>query len=92
MDFFRRMIASPTDILAAYSRPGSEEAWAERNRAHAEATCMAEQVTEQEAQWLADRLGRDQAITANERALLTFLQRESASLHPLLRPLVEKAA
>ena len=53
---------------------------------------MAEQVTEDEAQWLAERLGRDGAITANERALLGFVQKEAASLHPLLRPLLDKAA
>jgi hypothetical protein len=92
MGFFRRMVAGPTDILAAYSRPSLEEAWAERNKAYADASRMAEHVTENEAQWLAERLGRDQALTDNERALLVFLKREASSLHPLLRPLVDKAA
>ena len=92
MSFFRRMVAGPADLLEAYAKPDAEAAWATRNRENAEAARLAERVTDEEARWLADRLGRDSAITENERALLRFVQGEAASLHPLLRPLMEKAA
>jgi hypothetical protein len=92
MGFFRRMVASPNEILGAYSRPRVEETWAEQNRLNTEAARMAENVTEHEAAWLAERLGRGDRTSANERALLAFLKEEASSLHPLLRPLIEKAA
>lgn len=51
-----------------------------------------EAVTSAEAKWLGERIGRDGKLTANERALLTFLKTESPSIDPALRELVEKAA
>lgn len=93
MGFFRQMVSGgPAEVLRAYARPDTEGAWAMRNAEHDAASRMAQQITEPEAQWLAERLGRDGAITANERALLSFVQEEAASLHPLLRPLLGKAA
>jgi hypothetical protein len=50
-----------------------------------------EAVTPAEAGWLAERIGHDGRLTANERALLTFLKAESVSIAPELRPLIEKA-
>ena len=44
-----------------------------------------EQITEGEASWLAERLGRDGTISANERALIDFLNRESPNVHPVLK-------
>lgn len=90
---FRKMVeGGPAAIRDAYRLPSDEEAWAARNDARAAERRMAEQITGSEAQWLAERLGRDKAITENERALLKFLQQEAASVHPLLRPLIENAA
>jgi hypothetical protein len=50
-----------------------------------------EAVTQAEAEWLAERIGRDGKLTANERALLQFLKAESPSIHPILQELVDKA-
>jgi len=44
-------------------------------------------VDEQEATWLAGQIGGDAGDHANERALLTYLKQEAASLHPALEPL-----
>ncbi len=48
-----------------------------------------EEVTETEAAWLAERIGRDGRVTANERLLLAFLKRESPRIHPVLQQLVD---
>jgi hypothetical protein len=50
-----------------------------------------EAVTPAEAQWLAERIGRDGKLTSNERALLMFLKAESPSIAPPLRDLVARA-
>lgn len=52
----------------------------------------AETVTSEEVKWLADRIGRDGVIHANERALLKFLSEESPDIHPSLRTLLDTAA
>jgi hypothetical protein len=49
-----------------------------------------EQVTEAEAAWLAGQIGRSGKPTANEQALLEFLQRECPKSDPLLRDLIDK--
>lgn len=53
---------------------------------------QSETVTRGEAHWLADRLNRNGRIGANERKLLQFIARESPSIDPALRPLVDLAA
>lgn len=53
---------------------------------------QAEAVTSEEVKWLADRIGRDGVIHANERALLKFLSEESPDIHPSLRTLLDTAA
>lgn len=52
----------------------------------------AEAVTSEEVKWLADRIGRDGVIHANEKALLKFLSDESPDIHPSLRTLLDTAA
>jgi hypothetical protein len=49
-----------------------------------------EQVTEADATWLARQICRSGKPTANEQALLEFLQRECPKAHPLLRDLIDK--
>lgn len=51
-----------------------------------------EAITATEAAWLASRIGRDNRLTPNERALMMFLKAESPSIHPSLQELVDKAA
>jgi len=57
-----------------------------------EAIRAAETVTSEEVKWLADRIGRDGVIHANEKALLKFLSDESPDIHPSLRTLLDTAA
>ncbi len=47
-----------------------------------------EEITEGEADWLNERLGRDGHLSANERALLDFLKAECPRLHPRLAQLI----
>jgi hypothetical protein len=49
-----------------------------------------DQVTEADAAWLARQIGRNGKPTANEQALLEFLQRDCPKAHPLLRDLIDK--
>lgn len=51
-----------------------------------------EAVTQAEAEWLAERIGRDGKFTANEMALLIYLKAESPAIHPALQGLVDKAS
>ncbi|MEE4011585.1 hypothetical protein V1T76_05980 [Roseibium sp. FZY0029] len=49
-----------------------------------------EVVTEDEAVWLVNRIGRDGILHENEKALLRFIREESPNIHPALMPLLEK--
>jgi hypothetical protein len=51
-----------------------------------------EAITPVAVTWLAERIGQDGKLTANERSLLMFLQAERPALDPRLNELIEKAA
>jgi hypothetical protein len=51
-----------------------------------------ETIAPADAAWLAERIGRDGTLTANERALLAFLKAEAPALDPALQELVDRAA
>ncbi len=92
--FFGKMFADGLrGVLSAYQQDRSvEEAWAERNSRQAAAGASAEAIDESEAKWLAERIGRDGVLHENEKALLDFIKRESPSIHPDLRPLLDRVA
>lgn len=92
-DIFARMAAGGLrGALNVYRQPTLEEDWARHNM-HAEAqSAAAEQVTAEEAEWLARRIGRDGNLHENEKALLRFIRDEAPSVHPSLRSLIAKAA
>jgi hypothetical protein len=48
-------------------------------------------VTEEEARWAADRMSRH-GLHENEAALINFLKRHDAHLHPTLAPILDRAA
>lgn len=50
-----------------------------------------EVVTEDEASWLVDRIGRDGVLHENEKVLLRFIREDSPNIHPALKPLMDKA-
>ncbi|MEZ5908048.1 MAG: hypothetical protein R3D31_04530 [Hyphomicrobiaceae bacterium] len=78
--------------LSSYTRRSAmEEAMARLERQRVEIITN-EAVTEGEAAWLVERIGRDGKVSETERELLAFLKRESPSIHPSLLTLIEKAA
>ncbi|MEO1199186.1 MAG: hypothetical protein AAFX39_08125 [Pseudomonadota bacterium] len=91
-DFMARMVSGGLRaVWDAYRMGDIQDAWAERNAAHADASHVAEQVTPDEARWLADRIGRDGALHENEEALLAFLREAAPDLPPALQTLVDAA-
>ncbi len=89
--FFGRMVAGGLDAIRDAYGP-KKTAAARKNEDNAIAAAIAEQVTAQEADWLADRIGRNGHFDAIERALLTYMRGLEADLPPRLAALVEKAA
>ncbi len=92
--FFSRMVSGGLSAIAdSYSIPdGLEAAYAAKNAAFDAAQADAEIVDEEEAKWVAERIGRDRIMHENERMLLKFLKQESSNIHPALQPLLDKVA
>ncbi len=90
---FSKMISgSLTSVLSSYREQSPEErALARLERQRAEIVTN-EVITEEEAEWLADRIGRDGILSANEKALIDFLHKESPKIHPLLAERISKLA
>jgi hypothetical protein len=89
--FFARMFSGGlAGIKDAYGRKAPTTS--RRNEDDAIAAAIAEQVTAQEADWLADRIGKDGKLDDVERALLAYMRELEADLPPKLAALVEKAA
>ncbi|MFZ5618686.1 MAG: hypothetical protein ACOZAA_15330 [Pseudomonadota bacterium] len=89
--FFGRMVSGGlAGIREAYGQKQSPAA--RRNADDAIAAAIAEQVTAQEADWLADRIGRNGRFDEIEKALLAYMRDLDADLPPKLSALVAKAA
>lgn len=69
-----------------------EKAWAAKNKAAKTAGHAAEAIDENEADWLVNRMMRDGKINQNERALLEFVRKESHSVDPRLKDLLDQVA
>jgi len=69
-----------------------ETAFARRNDDMEAGRALSNPVDELEARWLIDRIGRDGVLHENEKALISYLKKESPSLHTSLQPLLEKVA
>lgn len=82
-------------LFSGAMRSGSDtmdDAWAERNaRMEAEAE-QSNQIDAAESHWLVERIGRDGVLHENEKALISYLKKESPSLHSSLQPLLDKVA
>ena len=90
VDFFGRALSGGLrGIIAAYSK---DHAWEERRKRLDSAMASAERITDSEARWLIERINRAGGIQENERALLKFIGQESPDIHPLIKPLIERAA
>lgn len=75
----------------AFSDP-TEDELRQRRIAREREALQAERITGQEAQWLANRVGRDGKISDAERAVLIFLKNEATAIDPILLPLLQQVA
>lgn len=78
-------------MFCSYDQQNSEERALARLERQRIEIITNEAVTETEATWLVDRIGRDGRITPTEKLLLGFLKRESPRIHPSLQQLAETA-
>ena len=74
----------------ASSADQSETAWSNRNSENEAAIKEAEPVTQAEAKWLSERIGRDGVLHENEKALLSYINSEADHIDPILQPLLDK--
>lgn len=79
-------------ILTGYKKQTREETALARLERQRVEMIVNERITASEARWLAERIGRDGKVTANEAALIAYLQNESPALHPELMALVSRLA
>jgi len=98
--FFKKMIsgglsslgkvytAAPQDKTKTTNQSTFDQILAER-QARAQ---VAEKITDDEAAWLTERLGRDGIYDDNERALISFMRELEAELPPVLQEFLTKAA
>lgn len=85
--FLSAMAAGLPKVMALYREPG---AWQEHLHSSAAAQAAAEQITDEEAGWLAERMLRDGSLSPAERLLVDALRREQPRLHPLIQAAVDK--
>ncbi|MEL6961382.1 MAG: hypothetical protein AAFO01_01425 [Pseudomonadota bacterium] len=84
--FMKRMVSGGfSGILEAYRQTDSHQDYLDRQEA---AIQSAQQVTEQEANWLADRIGRDGQLHENEKALIAYMETLGAELPTPLAALI----
>lgn len=90
-EFLGKMVGSSLDaVMGSYHEQSSEERALSRLERQRIEIITNEEITEGEAQWLADRIARDGKLHANEEALLAYLQKESPKVHPILGELVSR--
>ena len=91
---FGKMLSGGVAAIAdAWNSNNSvEDRFAEANRDREIASAEAEKVSQDEAAWVAARIGRDGRMHDNERQLIAFLKAESPSLHPDLMQLLDRVA
>lgn len=77
-------------ILGAYQEQSAEQrALAQLERQRLEIITNQE-ITSDEAGWLADRIGRDGKLTPNEKALLSCIKEANPRIAPQLQPLLDR--
>ncbi|HSR82087.1 MAG TPA: hypothetical protein VLL28_15040 [Hyphomicrobiaceae bacterium] len=92
LDAIMRGVGSLKGLLAGYREQSAEEGAIARLTRQKVEIVTHDAVAPANATWLAERIGRDGKITANERALFLFLKTESPAIDPALRVLVNQAA
>jgi hypothetical protein len=86
--FFKRMVMGGLSGL----KSDGKSPQAQRNEERARDAAIAEKITPLEADWLADRIGRDGRLMESERALVDYMKKLGAELPPKLKALVDRAA
>lgn len=79
-------------LAAVLSWNFDNKAWTDSVEAMANAQNQAEALTDEEAQWLFDRLGRNGSLDENERALTEFIQQNARALSPQFRDRLDQLA
>jgi hypothetical protein len=91
--FLGRMVSGGlSNVWGSWRVASAEDMQLEKLERDRQAMLTEEVITQTEASWLADRIGRDGRTSECERAVLSFLRRESPSIHPALQPLLDRAA
>jgi hypothetical protein len=89
--FLYEMVTTSLDgVIQAYRAVAPEERAIARLERQRLEIITNDEITEVEASWLADRLGRDGQLTANERALLAYLCVDGRPLAPALQAVVAR--
>jgi hypothetical protein len=87
------MVSSSIDaVRATYQDQSTEERALARLEQQRIEIITNEEITQAEAAWLCDRIGRDGRLTPNEAALVAYLRKESTKIHPDLQAAVERLA
>ncbi|HXI86848.1 MAG TPA: hypothetical protein VNH64_05285 [Parvularculaceae bacterium] len=85
--FLKKMLS-----LAGLKPEEAGSAQAQRNEARELRIVEAEKIAPEEADWLADRIGRDGVLGEGERRIVNHIRDLGAELPPKLKALVERAA
>jgi hypothetical protein len=87
------LVTSSLDAVKnAYQEQSSEERALARLEHQRIEIITNEVITQAEAGWLCDRIGRDGRLTPNEAALVAYLKKESPNIHPDLQAAVDRLA
>jgi len=89
--FLAAMVKTSLDaVIGSYGEQSSEERALARLERQRVEIITNEEITGGEAQWLAERIGRDGHLTKSEEALLAYLKDRSPSIHPTLNDFVQR--
>jgi len=86
--FLKRMLSGG---LSGFKKE-EDSLMARRNEARERDAAVAETVTPLEAEWLADRIGRNGDLHESERALIEHIRDLGAELPPALKTIIDRAA
>jgi len=85
--FMRSMAVGLKELIGLYRAPSFEDEYLRRREA---IQAAAEEVTDEEASWLARRMLRDDALTGAEHLLIDALRAEHPRLHPAIQAAIDR--
>jgi hypothetical protein len=87
--FMKSMVTGLRDVVRVYREPDVMEEYVRQRTAK---QAEAESITDDEAQWLAQRLLRDGRLSLGEQALVAALRAEHPALHPAINAALDRMA